>query len=119
MYLSKEKLLNFVLGASLLAVMTGCGTKEIESNGTRTISATEYGDEWAFTVPELTLRCHITRGSAVTGTYSGVEYGLNGTANGSGRYAELKTIWKEHPEIEGARVSVGKFIEMGLKLCEY
>lgn len=108
------KVLISSLGLATIVSVAGCGGGSSEKE--ITITSAEYKDKWAFTVPELTLKCYPERGSSVTGTYNGREYALNGTARGN-EYEDTELIWKENPEIPGTRIGISRFIERGLTLC--
>ena len=58
------------------------------------LTAQQLGDRWPFTVDAGIVRC---AGSAVTFEADGVIYALNGTARGSGAYAEVDPILRTAP----------------------
>jgi len=98
----------------------------------RTVSRSQFGDEWPFTVEEGTLRCS---DNEVTFSTNGVQYAVNGSAKSAG-YASMDTIWQPNTELiqemadamgmtlEEAmkeftfKISVGPVIESGLELCK-
>lgn len=49
-------------------------------------------------------------------TSDGQTWAVNGMANA--KHQPIEPIWKEHPTIDGLRVSIGGMITEGLKLCE-
>jgi hypothetical protein len=62
------------------------------------VVATDYGDKWPFTVPSGRLSC-AADGPRKYVTFfddKGVEYSLNGTAKGTGRWPSSDAIRKRH-----------------------
>ena len=79
------------------------------------LKASDYGDDWPFTVERGELECR--RGALVTFfANNGVTYGLNGTAQAAG-YPSIDPIWKNNPKIPGTKISVGYILQRGLDLC--
>lgn len=78
------------------------------------ISQSEYGDRWPYTVPNGILECQY---NDVTLTYEGVTYAINGSARDTGKYRDLKEIWRDNPEFPGAKMPDAGIIERGLALC--
>lgn len=92
------------------------------------ITQGEYGDAWPFTVDSGVLAgnptdLRLSNGTAlaeVTFTAEGKTYYVNGTAKGTGRYAELDDIWARDasaPKELGLKKNMGPIIERGLKLA--
>lgn len=86
------------------------------------ISLEEYGRKWPLTIQQGHLNCRsrtIARYEKkdVTITLDGKTWALNGSARGSGDFLPLEDIWRDNPEIEGAKMSVGDIIGRGLRLC--
>jgi hypothetical protein len=73
---------------------------------------------WPLTVSHGEVRCE---GSAGAGAVifrapDGTDYGVNGTALGSGA-PRIDPIWKKDPDIPGARVDIRPVLDKGLALC--
>jgi hypothetical protein len=94
-----------------------------------TITRTEYGDAWPFTVDSGVLKGVLTGRTLsngrelaeVTFTTGGKTYYVNGTAKGTGRYAELDEIWALDSSTSkdlGLRKSMSPIINRGLKLAQ-
>jgi hypothetical protein len=79
------------------------------------VSQDDLGDDWPLTVPNGRIECrdglHI-----VIRTDRGL-YPLNGSAASSGRYHDLIDIWRDHPDVDGMRVSLAPLLEIGRELC--
>ncbi|MFI8482986.1 DUF2511 domain-containing protein [Pseudomonas sp. NPDC078700] len=89
--------------------------------GMQLISAENYGKEWPFTVEEMHLMCLPGNAVVVSDPESGVMYPLNGIASSKARQLALEPlaeVWRDNPENPGAKVSVSRFIDEGLKLCK-
>jgi Protein of unknown function (DUF2511) len=88
-----------------------------QGKGIEVSSKTWHEGEWPFTVPSGILGCtQPPFPGEVTFNVDGTVYGLNGTALDSG-YKGVEPIWRPDPS-DGLKVSVGRMIERGLKLCE-
>lgn len=80
----------------------------------------EYGPgTWPVSATSGVLSCE---GDAVTfeadegdGVFN--VYAVNGTAEQQG-VQEIDPIWLDDPDIDGAKISISPFIEIGLELCE-
>ena len=84
----------------------------------KTIRSTDYGSGWPLTVDSAKLCC---KHSAVWIEVNGKKYGLNGTASTllprwGHTCSELSEIWKDHPSLEGIKVSISPLIQDGLAL---
>ena len=94
-----------------------------------TISASEYGNQWPFTVSSGQLAC--SGAGSVTFTANNKTYAVNGLAISDRRYSNIKEIWKSDSDSDHAKymlkkgrpdlvpkISIGSIIERGLKLCK-
>lgn len=99
--------------AGVMLVGGGCGSPPDDGIS---VTQSEYGDRWPFTVTEGTLRCYNDppRKHVVLDAGNGVQYGLNGAARGAGKFPDSKQIMK--PERFG--VHLQPFIDRGLTLCK-
>ena len=84
-------------------------------------SVQEYGTEWGFTVPSLTVTCRNHRYDGgivrphVLAQVKGQDYALNGAALGSGLYADSRTIMKSERWKYDA---TNELISRALQLCK-
>lgn len=113
------------LGVFVLAALACSGGTPASANNV--VTKADYGDEkWPFIVDKVELRCEPTvdpRRQYVTLRANGKEYWLNGTAKGTGQYANLEEIWRTNPDpvmaSAGARIALpSDLIQRGLRLCE-
>jgi len=83
------------------------------------LKASDFGDEWPFTVDgELDcLPVSETTGSVILRSGERI-YGINGIAQNSGNFAPIESIWKDNPQIPGAKMNIGDVIDRGLKICD-
>ena len=65
------------------------------SGSGREVTASEFGDEWPFTVTKGRVDC--VKGLAYTFEANGVVYGLNGFADSWLETEDLKQIWARDP----------------------
>ena len=84
----------------------------------KTIRSTDYGSDWPLTVDSAML-CF--KHGAVWIEVNGKKYGLNGTASTllprwGHTCSDLNEIWKDHPSLEGIKVSIHRLIQDGLAL---
>lgn len=103
------------------------------------ISATDFGEDWPFTVDSGSLSC--VRSSVIF-TVNGNSYGINGVAKSSSNgYLDVEDIWKYDPEMlefqrelaesenktlveiqremgGTPRISISKVLDAGLELCD-
>ena len=109
--------MRFLAAVFLIAVLSGtavAGPGEL-------ISASEYGDKWAFEPEQLLLSCIGGLAVVVMDPVTEEAYPLNGPANVQAKrlqLAPLANIWKDNAELPGTKVSVGPFIERGLSICK-
>jgi hypothetical protein len=92
--------------------------------GSANISKSQFKDQWPLTVDSGTLKCEPAPTSLkvqfVTFTSGGKTYALNGIARGQAKqrgWKEIDPIWKDNPEIPGAKINIGPLITLGLTLC--
>ncbi|MGB3496499.1 MAG: DUF2511 domain-containing protein [Elainellaceae cyanobacterium] len=85
------------------------------------ISKETWDGEWSFSVDKGRLNCFRWKGQpTVTFIAGGYVYPLNSPAQAARDEMEmepLETIWLNDPDVEGARLSIGPFIQEGLKQC--
>lgn len=86
------------------------------------VSQEEYGSKWPYTIPYGTLRCesaHVAgyKKQYVTLSYAGSTYGINGSAQSSGRFKPLAEIWRDNPQYPGSKVPDPGIIQRGVALC--
>ncbi|MBF4161446.1 DUF2511 domain-containing protein [Nocardioides acrostichi] len=87
------------------------------------VTAASYGDGWPLTVEYGALTCRIVKSggreaSSVTIRVPGAQYALNGVARSMSPFQNVDPIWADNPDIKGAKLDLGPFIERGLELCE-
>lgn len=84
-----------------------------------TISKSEFGKDWAFSVEEGELNC-IEKGDydEAVFTAKGKTYALNGTAKNSKKYIPIDEIWLDNPSITGTKIDLALFINKTLALCK-
>lgn len=78
------------------------------------VSRSEFGDSWPFTVESGVVDC--VDGQAAVFKAEGKTYQLNGIARSRG-YAPIDPIWKDNPDISGAKISIGEMIRVALDRC--
>lgn len=75
--------------------------------------------DWPFTVTKGTLHCENDCAWFQSGSK---KYALNGTAKsrfkGKKGWVDIQKIWKNDPDIQGARVSIGPILEKAKSLCK-
>lgn len=82
-----------------------------------TVLRSQFGLEWPLTVDRGTIACEQV-GHARSATFTapdGVRYALNGTA--SNRARDIYPIWRDNPDIPGAKMDISPLIRAALKLC--
>ena len=109
----------------IAAVVYGCtqlgddDASDSSGGGAGEVSRTEFDGEgltWPLTVDRGTLDCEA--GSRVTFTADGTTYAVNGTAKGSGEWADIDPIWADDGSGLGLKINIGDLIEAGLALCD-
>jgi hypothetical protein len=108
------KIIVIVFCFVLLFVPSALATRVKE----QVIRQEDYGERWAFTVPEGILYC-LDSGDgypSVSFATDDETYALNGVAKDFG-YPDITPIWKNNPNIRGTKVDISPFIQQGLKLC--
>jgi hypothetical protein len=78
------------------------------------VTASEFGDQWPLSVDSGRIDC-IAPGAAIF-IYDGTTYQLNGMAQSQG-YARINPIWRNNPEIPGAKISISPLLKAALELC--
>lgn len=68
----------------------------------------DFGEQWPFTVNQGYLDC-VGRSAVFRAEMR--EYGLNGVALSNG-YNPIDPIWRNHPEIPGAKINIGRMIQI-------
>lgn len=118
-----------IVAAIGTAACDGAGSSEPDAIG-KPVTKAEFeqaGLQWPLTVGRGRVGCD---GMALWfRSEDGVTYGLNGVANGSGRYAEIEPIWAENAKLMGEiraaglpegptiRVNIGDLINEASKVC--
>jgi hypothetical protein len=87
---------------------------------TLTVTASEYGDKWPFTVSKGELECNAN--AIIMHTSKGT-YSINGKAMGryKNKYPEWREIAKQHPLFNDPQAKMPPphdLIERGLELCK-
>lgn len=81
----------------------------------------QYGKRWPLTVPQGIVACRDKPGTSVQNlTFfdpNGKEWALNGIASGSG-YPKIDPIWRDDPDIPGAKVDIGPLIDRAAGVCD-
>ncbi len=106
----------------LCLLVVGCDTSEVSSiksdsalSSGKTITRTEYGSSWPFTVESGAIDC-VDRFAAIF-ISNNVRYQLTGFASTMG-YKPIDSIWRDNPEIPGSKVSLGPITQLALERCE-
>jgi hypothetical protein len=78
----------------------------------------DYGDRWAFTVPDGILYCLDPGDGSPSVSFATDDetYALNGNAKDSG-YPGIDPIWRNNPTTPSLKADLSPFIQQGLKLC--
>ena len=84
----------------------------------RTVSSSDYGSDWPLVVDSAKLCCKY---NAVWVEMNGKKYGLNGTAGTllprwGHTCSDLAEIQKDHPDLEGIKVSAHRLLRDGFAL---
>lgn len=120
--MNNQRIASFVV-IVLVLLITGCqySQKQAATGDTSviTISETDFGTKWPFTVASGELRCD---NGAVSFTVNGWVHGVNGLAKSrykkDANYQDIATILKENPDIPGATMDTSPIIQKGLELCK-
>ena len=109
-------------GSELSVNQDGSAEIQIRPGGQIEVSATEYGDDWAFTVESGTLDCiDNNSGVNIAAVIRAPQVGivaLNGVAQSVEGVLSTETIWKDDPNMPGLKVNIGPFIDLANQLCE-
>jgi hypothetical protein len=103
----------------VLGGVTACTGSPSGRSRDVTVTASDYGSEWPFTVDSVTLRCGDAALTHVVVEARGVTYALNGSARGSaqvkdGSWRDSRAVQKQDPFV----AVPGDLIQRGLRLCE-
>lgn len=91
------------------------------ASGIVLINEKQFGADWPFTQPEMHLSCLPGKAVVVMDVDTAAMYPLNGPARQQTQrhgMKPLEEIWRDNPEIVGAKISVSSVIERGLALCK-
>ncbi|NJO17816.1 MAG: DUF2511 domain-containing protein [Thioploca sp.] len=87
---------------------------EVQKDTGGMVSKSSFKGVWPLTVKEGTLACN---NNAVTfKTMDGEIYAVNGVAESRGAQ-EINPIWKDNPDLPGAKLNISDLIRKGLSLC--
>ena len=84
------------------------------------ISQAQFGAGWPFMVKEGILVCEHPM-KAVYFSHNKIAYPLNGTAMASVKKyisGDLKTIWRQNPDIPGTNMPITNMAKLAQSLCE-
>ena len=101
-----------VLGILAIAsVLVACGNNGVE------VTESEFGNEWPLTVSSGSISCLNEGGTKLAlFEHNGQTYQLNGAAQSRG-YTSINAIWKDNPNIPGAKMSIAPLINAALNEC--
>ena len=106
---------------SALMLLSGCTGGDGVEEGVE-LSREDFGDDWPFTIPKGYADC--VRGNAAVfrveldyDDYLDGTYALTGAAMSAG-YPEINPIWRDNPNIEGAKISIRPIIDIALEECD-
>ncbi|WP_421865081.1 DUF2511 domain-containing protein [Motiliproteus sp.] len=105
---------DMIHGVIMLGLIVGAVVIFWGSDETEAVSRNQFGAAWPFTVEAGSVRCY--QGAAVFRA-DGVSYQLNGVAGGQG-YASIDPIWRDNPDLPGAKIGLGPILEIALDLCD-
>ena len=106
--------------SSCLAFVLTCTAANAQTS-ISLIDQEQLGDAWPFTQPEMHLSCLPGKAVVVMDVDTAAMYPLNGPAKQQAQrhgMKPLEEIWRDNPEIVGAKISVSSVIERGLALCK-
>lgn len=92
------------------------GNKGIDAPGFA--SAAGFGYAWPLTVERGALLCD--RGAIILVAKSGI-FAVNGTAAGRAAkegWGDLRSIWKDNPEVPGTKMSIRPLLDRGAEVCK-
>lgn len=99
----------------ILLALAGCGGEKTE-----TVSQTEYGVKWPFTVEKVDLLCHDGPPSALVKTEDGKLYALNGSARSRASkngWLDGRSITKPNAGLPGTTMDYSEITARAMKLC--
>lgn len=92
----------------------------VDSGGSgRSVSRSEFGQDWPLTVESGTVEClplSPSLGSVIFTDDGGTTYAVNGTARDHTDFPDIHPIWADAPF--GAKVDISPIIDAGLSLCD-
>ena len=100
-----------LIAAALVLPLAACLSEE-----DRTVRASDFGDAWPFTVSEGRVNCFKAGHTLTFAPSSAVSYALTGGARADG-YADITPIWRDDPNIPGAKVNLQPITEAARKQC--
>lgn len=107
--------MRFCLMFPAVLALAGCGGE----SGV-TVSHSEYGEKWPFTVEKVELACQDGPPSALVKTEDGKLYALNGSARSKASqngWLDGRLISKPNPELPGTTMDYSEISARAMKLC--
>lgn len=96
---------------ALASVLSACGKNGVE------VTESQFGNEWPLTVDSGFISCLNEGGTKLAlFEHNGQTYQLNGAAQSRG-YMSVNSIWKDNPNIPGAKMSIAPLINSALNEC--
>lgn len=104
----------------LLSIISfGINAQSVKS---KKVSKSEFGKKWPLTANEGVIKC-------IDGIYvvftapDGKSYAVNGTALSKNTmkkrgWLDVWNIWKDDPELRGAKINISSLLNSGLVLCK-
>lgn len=99
-----------------LSVLSGCGADD----KVKTVSATDFGNAWPFTVDSVDLMCDGPSPKALARTADGTIYALNGSARTQAKdrgWADGQDITKPNPTMPTIKMDYSNFVQIAQDLC--
>ena len=102
---------NLLLTAFLGILLAGCTSGERVSS--------EDVDPWPFLNPSGHVGCYISGNGTAVPTFrsAGTTYGLTGYGTATEGLPRIDPIWRDDPDIDGAKVSVSEIAAMAREHC--
>jgi hypothetical protein len=79
------------------------------------VTREQFGEKWPLTVDRAYVGCVIGRLALIK--INGKTYGLTGAARAQG-YPPLDNLWRDNPDLPGAKVTISPLTELALKQCK-